>query len=162
MACPQTLPIGLKITTQAAALIQSMLWCTCVCGSGGRGVPGGGGRLIALLCFFVFYFSFFHTHARALFTMRRDRSGCNTWREGQNQSRFLTHSSQRRRRSGGVRRGREREGGRVEQDVRGRYGGRRGKQIESEMCHLTSLISGGHPAFPLPLMQRFHGNGAHG
>lgn len=47
---------------------------------------------------------------------------------------------------------------RVEQDVRGRYGGRRGKEIESEMCHLTSLISGGHPAFPLPLMQRFHGN----
>lgn len=92
--------------------------------------------------------------------MRRDRSGCNTWHEGQeSESVFDTFKTEEASilwgDGGGGR-------GRGEQDVRGRYGGRRGKEIESEMCHLTSLISGGHPAFPLPLMQRFHGNGAHG
>lgn len=50
-----------------------MLWCACVCvWRGERGLPEH-----------TAVFFFFQMHAGALFRMRRDRSGCNTWHEGQ-------------------------------------------------------------------------------
>lgn len=70
-------------------------------------------------------FFFFHMHAGALFRMRRDRSGCNMWHEGQeSESVFDTFKTEEASILWGDGGGGEREGGRGEQDVRGRYGGR--------------------------------------